>query len=63
VIEELIIAGFATVHESNLTIHIRWPITASFDDVVHKKIHSFMLDFFSEGANCVGTRNDTLSWS
>jgi hypothetical protein len=28
-----------------------------------KKIHSFMLDFFSEGANCVGTRNDTMSWS
>jgi hypothetical protein len=42
---------------------LRWPSTASFDDVVHQKIHSFMLDFFSEGANCVGTRNDTLSWS
>jgi hypothetical protein len=22
-----------------------------------------MLDFFSEGANCVGTGNNTLSWS
>jgi hypothetical protein len=42
---------------------LRWPSTASFDDVVHKKIHSFMLDFFSEGANCVGTKNDTMPWS
>jgi hypothetical protein len=22
-----------------------------------------MLDFFFEGANCVGTKNDTMSWS